>query len=284
VTPFREDGGVDVARFAAHAVTRLAAGCASVTAFGTTGEGPSIDTAGREQMLTALRDADIDMGRQLVACVCTSAVGDAVAQQQQAAAFGCRTLLLAPPFYFKAVNDAGLFAWFAPVLESAAANRQQAILYHIPSVTAVSLSADLIERLHQAYPDVVCGVKDSSGDWAYGQRLLQRFPSLMILIGDERRLAQAVRLGASGAISGLANFIPELLLPLVNEGRDDERVVELVNAVLQFPVTPAVKDLVARMSGDPAWRRVAPPLSSLAPADAATLSRAYDGIMAERCA
>jgi 4-hydroxy-tetrahydrodipicolinate synthase len=39
VTPFDKDGGVDLARLAAHARHVLSNGCDSVTLFGTTGEG-----------------------------------------------------------------------------------------------------------------------------------------------------------------------------------------------------------------------------------------------------
>ena len=42
-------------------------------------------------------------------------------------------------------------------------------------------------------------------------------------MGNEGHLAAAVRLGASGAISGLANFTPELVGRLVS-GVDDPRI------------------------------------------------------------
>jgi len=86
-------------------------------------------------------------------------------------------------------------------------------------------------------------------------------------------------MGASGAISGLANVVPEWMLPLANEGRDDARISSLVEEVLKYSVTPAVKELVARRTRDPAWRTVAPPLSSLKREDAQRLTAAFDSIM-----
>lgn len=126
-------------------------------------------------------------------------------------------------------------------------------MYNIPSVTQVALSIELIGRLAKAFPEVVVGVKDSSGDWNYTQQLLSASGNLAVLVGDERVLAAAIRLGADGAISGLANVCPHVLLPLVNEGRDDCRIVMIVNEVIRYPVTPAIKALVAHLTGDPEW-------------------------------
>ena len=49
-------------------------------------------------------------------------------------------MLLAPPFYFKGVDDEGLFRWFAGLIEALGGAARDLILYNIPSVTAVTLS------------------------------------------------------------------------------------------------------------------------------------------------
>lgn len=279
-TPFGSDDVVDVGRLAAHARSRLAAGCSSVTVFGTTGEGASLSDASRERTLHALRQGGIAMEERVVVGIAATSSDDAIAQARQAASFGCRTLLLAPPFYFKGVGEEGLARWFSIVLEAARHQGHQVILYHIPSVTMIPLSQSLIDRLKTQHDGVVVGVKDSSGDWSFARELLDRHRDLAILIGDERRLAEAVRMGAQGAISGLANFAPELLLPLVEAGRDDPRVAQIVDEILRYPVVPAVKELCAHLTGDGSWRTVAPPLEPLDRDQAARLSAAYDAVMA----
>src|SRR5690606_2914332 len=110
------------------------------------------------------------------------------------------------------------------------------------------------------FAGIVAGVKDSSGEWANTEALIKAHPDLAILIGDERSLAAGVRLGGQGAISGLANACPEALAPMALEGRDDRRIIRLVEEVLRLPVTPAVKALVAHRTGDPAWLRTRAPL------------------------
>ncbi len=280
-TPFRSTEALDFSRMAEHAKWCLSNGCTSVTLFGTTGEGASVGTSDREQVLGALAGAEID-GNDVVYCVAATSVHEALAQGRMALDFGCRGLLLTPPFYFKGVTDEGLFSWFASVLEKLGPAARGVILYNIPSVTQISLSVELIGRLKKQFPGVVTGVKDSSGDWEYTQRLLDSHRDLAILIGDERYLAEGVRRGGQGAISGLANVCPEILRPLATDGQGDERINRLVDHVLKHPVTPAVKALVAHRTGDGAWLNVRAPFVQLPTADAESLGSLYDDLFKGR--
>lgn len=282
-TPFLSNGAIDFPRLTKHARWCLESGCTSVTICGTTGEGASVGTSGREQIIGALAGAGIE-GRSVVVCIAASSVHEALVQARMAADFGSRGLLLPPPFYFKGVSDDGLFSWFSQVLEKLGAAARGVILYNIPSVTQVALSVDLIGRLKQAFPSAITGVKDSSGDWEYTQRLLAAHQDLAILIGDERYLAQGVRRGGQGAISGLANVCPQALLPLARDGQEDQRINGLVDEVLKYPVTPAVKALVAHRTGDPAWLNVRAPLLAITANDAARISAAYDRLFAAEAA
>jgi 4-hydroxy-tetrahydrodipicolinate synthase len=283
-TPFLPNGDVDNDRLTRHAQNCLREGCGSVTVFGTTGEGASFGMAERVNTITAFKDAGFDCRRALIGGVASAALDDSLDQSAMLFDADCRAVLLAPPFYFKGVSDDGLFAWFAALFEKLGGRARDIILYNIPSVTAVTLSVALIGRLRAAFPNVISGVKDSSGDWPYTQALLKAHSDLTILIGDERHLAHGVRLGAQGAISGLANVIAPRLLPLVREGRDDADIVRLVDELLKYPVTPAVKALVAHKAADQGWLRARPPLLALTPADVAALTGAYDAAFRDKAA
>jgi 4-hydroxy-tetrahydrodipicolinate synthase len=282
-TPFAPDAAIDLPRAVAQARWCLAEGCSSVTLFGTTGEGSSVGEADRAAVLAAFGAGGI-AGDRIVGAIAAASVADAVSQARLTLGVGCKALLLPPPFYFKGVSDDGLFAWYAAVFERLGAAARDVLLYNIPSVTAVPLSLELIGRLRDAFPGIIVGVKDSSGDWPYTQRLLAAHGDLAILIGDERYLAEGVRRGGEGAISGLANICPRLLLPLALDGRDDPRIAALVDDVLRYPVTPAVKVLVAHRTGDAGWRAVRPPLMPIGAGDAAALIRRYDALFAAAAA
>lgn len=282
--PVTAKGAVDLGRLAGHARWCLGTGCASVTAFGTTGEGASLGMSAREQVLGALIGAGLDPRRAIVGGVAASSMHNAILQTRLLMDADCRAVLLTPPFYFKGVTDDGLFAWFARVFEKLGPQARDVLLYNIPTVTAVPLSVELVGRLRTAFPQVVAGVKDSSGDFAYTERLLAAHGDLTILIGDERGLAAGVRLGGQGAISGLANVCPQELAAMIGEARDDPRILQLVDEVLRHPVVPAVKALVAHRTGDPAWLNVRPPLVALDAATAGKLGAACDAIFAARAA
>ena len=271
---------IDFTRLVAHAQRCLASGCSSVTVFGTTGEGASISLAEREQILAALAESGIGMN-QVIGGVTASSVGDAVAQARLVMERGCRAALVAPPFYFKDLTDDGLSNWFSRFCEKLDEERIKVILYHIPSVTATPLSVRLISRLRESFPRTIQGIKDSGSDWSYTEALLKSHNDLAILIGNERHLAAGVRLGASGAISGLANLLPEILLRIIETGRDDNRITSLATEILRFPVIPAIKVLLAYRDNNPAWATPRPPLVRLSKADATSLSLAFDRARSE---
>jgi 4-hydroxy-tetrahydrodipicolinate synthase len=277
-TPFLANDAIDYPRMALHARNCLGEGCSSVTVFGTTGEGASLGFSERVKTISAFKDAGIDAREAIIGGVTSVSLEDALAQTGLLMDADCRAVLLAPPFYFKAVSDDGLFAWFAGLFEKLGSQARDVILYNIPSVTAVELSVALIGRLRAAFPQAITGVKDSSGNWAYTRELLAAHSDITILIGDERHLAEGVRLGAQGAISGLANLVAPRLLPLALEGRADAEIVRLVEEVIKYPVIPAIKALVALKTRDEEWSRARAPLVTLPRSDAASLSSAYAAI------
>jgi len=280
-TPFTEERAIDLPRLVAHGLQSLADGCNSLTVFGTTGEGAMLGLNERQRALGALVGAGVDPQKQLVIGIAASSVEDAIAQGRAGLMLGCPSFLLAPPFYFKSPGDEGLFDWFAAVLQGLGPKASNVILYHIPQVTSVGLSVDLVGRLKKAFLGQVKGVKDSSGDWENTQALLKHHADLHILIGDERLLAKGMNLGASGTICGLANIAPDLMQGPVN-GIEEPRVAAMIEVVLPFAVTAAVKALVGHRRNDHlAWSRMRAPLRSLSEAECRKIFASIDAIRAQ---
>jgi 4-hydroxy-tetrahydrodipicolinate synthase len=259
VTPFRELGTPDLEALAFHAESTLTRGADGITLFGTTGEGASIGAIERQRCLDAIGELDIDADR-IVVGLCATSVEDLLAQARAADDRGIARFLLPPPFYYKGIDDASLFEWFANVF-TRLSTESETVLYHIPQVTEVPLSLDLVRRLRDAYPSQAVAVKDSSGDWKNTRALLDE-EGLAVLVGYERHLARATRLGCVGSISGLANVVPKRVRRVLDSGVADPELDVLVDAVTSIPVTPAVKVLVSVIYGDERWRRVRPPLAS----------------------
>lgn len=278
-TPFENGGRISLAKLTRHARWCLAEGCDSVTLFGTTGEGFSLNLNERRAVLEAFRQTGFDMRRQVCAGVMATSVEEAAVQAALVLDFGVKALLLAPPFYLKGVDDDGLFAWYSALFKALGDKARDVILYHLPFHTGVEITLDLIERLMTAFPSVIRGAKDSAGNWHHTEQLLARHGDIAILVGDERHLARAVRQGGQGSICGIANAEARLLRPMVYEGREEPRINRLVDIVLNLPVLPAVKGLVAHRTGDMSWLQVRPPLMPLTAKQFRTLAEQYDGIL-----
>ncbi len=260
-TPFDARGDVDWARLADHARALLDEGMAVVTAFGTTGEGVSIPMPARESLYDHLGAHGVPAGR-LVECIYGPAAADAGRHMRRALGYGVRGFLLTPPFYYKDPDDAAVAAWFAEALEAAGPAVRDVLLYNIPQLTGVKVGPGVVARLRSDFPGVVAGVKDSGGDFAHTEQLLAEHRDLAILVGHEGQLARAVRLGACGSISGMANLAPKLVARLV-AGEDEPAIDEALRRILALPVIPAIKAALAALSGDERWRAVKPPLTAI---------------------
>jgi 4-hydroxy-tetrahydrodipicolinate synthase len=263
-TPFLDSGAIDSERLIAHARRVMIEGADSVTLFGTTGEGFAIGPAERAPVFAAFKQAGFDFRRHVGAAVMATTVEEAAVQAKQALDLDCRHVLLAPPLYIKGVTDDGLFHWHSQLFTALGTQCRDMIVYNLPSQTAVTISHELVTRLRQAHPGVIIGVKDSSGNWPYTERMLREHGDIAILIGDERHLARAVRGGGQGSICGLANTEAGRLRKMVHDGTDDPVISALVDAVVSFPVLQTVKALIADKTGDASWNRVRAPISPLA--------------------
>jgi 4-hydroxy-tetrahydrodipicolinate synthase len=279
LTPLDAKLDVDHARFAAHAHTLLAAGCGGVTPFGTTGEGPSFSVDERRAAVDALLASGVPAANILISVSC-AALPDVLALTRHALAAGAHGCLMMPPFFLKGVPDEGVVDAYRYVIEGAANPRLRLYLYHIPQVSGVALSHDVIRTLWRLYPQTIAGIKDSGCTLRDSLALADAFmPGLPVYLGHEADLPALGRRGSTGAVSGLANFVPRLVRRLVLEpdapgaATDLARVRALLEVFRDYSLTPALKATMASSAGDPAWLRVRPPLRALGAGEFAALER-----------
>lgn len=179
LTPMLDDLSPDHEALAAHSRWLLDSGCHGIALLGTTGEASSFTLTERMELLDRLVDAGIEPHRLLVGTGCCAA-GDAVKLTRHATSRDVAGALMLPPFYYKEVTDEGLFAFFARVIEEVNDPRLKIYLYHFPRMSGVPVTSGLIERLLSAYPGVVAGLKDSSGDLDHMRGLCRAFPGLRV--------------------------------------------------------------------------------------------------------
>ena len=274
LTPFTASGGVDAGRLVSHARWLMQNGCTSLAPFGTTSEGNSIGLSERKVLLISLLAAGIDPGHLMPGTGLCS-IPDTVDLTRHAVDLGCGGVLMLPPFYYKGVSDEGLYAYVSQVIERVADTRLRIYLYHIPPVAQVGFSLPLIKRLRTAFPEIVVGLKDSSGDWAHTKSLIEALPGFAVYSGSEASLLANIRSGGAGCISASANVNAAMLRRIAETATTPEadaiqaKATAIRKEIQSNPMIPFLKALMADASKDAGWRATRPPLEPMPAAAAA---------------
>jgi dihydrodipicolinate synthase/N-acetylneuraminate lyase len=232
VTPLTDRDTLDVAGLECLTEHVLSGGVHGLFLLGTTGEGPSLSQR--------LKTEVVERGCRLVAGRVPVMVGvtdpsfvDALTLARRASDVGADAVVIAPPYYLPLSQPelAGYVERFAT------ASPLPVLLYHIPSLTGVGFAPETIRRLLDT-PKVI-GLKDSGRDMTY-QHTVRSIVSdrhdFSLLVGPEELLAEAVLLGAHGAMCGGANMVPHLYVDLYHGARagDLPRVRELHDRIIKI--------------------------------------------------
>jgi 4-hydroxy-tetrahydrodipicolinate synthase len=275
VTPFSEDLAPDPERLVAHCRWLLSQNC-GLAIFGTNSEANSLSVDERLRLLDAVVAAGLDPGRMMPGTGCCSIV-DSARLTSHAVSHGAGGVLMLAPFYYKNVSDEGLYRNFAEVIERVGDDRLRVYLYHFPQMSAVPFSLELVQRLVRDFPGIVVGMKDSSGDRARIQAVLEALPGFGYFVGSEMLLLENLRAGGVGCISATANVNPAAIARLCDGYRSDEAeamqaALDAVRGAVQaFPLIPALKTILSHYRHDPDWNRLRPPLVELGPKEGGEL-------------
>ena len=268
ITPFDAQLKPDHDRFLAHC-RWLVSQNAGLAVFGTNSEANSLSVNEKLALLDTLFDSDIDAA-MLMPGTGSCALPEAVRLTRAAVEGGCGGVLMLPPFYYKGVSDDGLFAFYAELIEQIADQRLQIYLYHIPPMTQVPLSLALIDRLVNAYPANIAGIKDSSGDWDNTLALNEAgWPDFRVFCGSESFLLRNMNNGGAGCISATANVNPGPIHELFTnydsgQAEEQQQRLDEIRAIFQSrPMIAALKAANGLARHDPDWFRVRPPLTAL---------------------
>ena len=272
LTPLNDDLSPNHAAWLDHSRDLMAQGCTGLAVLGTTSEANSFSLSERLAMLDALGESDVDSELSVPGVGCC-ALPDTVELCRKALEIGAAGVLMLPPFYYKPASDDGLFAAYSEIIQRVGDSKLKILLYHIPQNTGVPITLPLIEKLVTAYPDTVVGIKDSAGDFANMQAMVANFPDFNVFSGSDAYLLDILRIGGAGSITACNNISAcESAAVLANWQGDDADTYQTALSAIRlatqkFPLVEALKEAMARKTGDAAWRTLRPPLQ---PLDAAT--------------
>ncbi|MCO8124004.1 dihydrodipicolinate synthase family protein [Stieleria sp. TO1_6] len=208
VTPLRARDALDhdgLQRLLDHVIE---GGVGGVFILGTTGEAPSLGYRLRREMIT--ESVRIVAGRvPVLVGVTDTAFVESVALAEHAAECGADAAVLTTPYYFP-VGQTELTRYVQNIVPQIPL---PLMLYNMPGLTKVWFEIETLRVLAEL-PSII-GVKDSSGDLDYFQRvcdLKSVRPDWSILIGPEAKLPEAIAMGADGGVNGGANVMPQVFV------------------------------------------------------------------------
>jgi 4-hydroxy-tetrahydrodipicolinate synthase len=205
VTPFRDDGAIDLPAFEKLVAWQIDSGIDGLVPCGTTGEGATLRP--EEQVLVIETTVRIARGRVPVLAGCgTNDTRTTILGAERAAKAGANGLLVVTPYYNKP-NRSGMLAHFAAI---AAAVRLPIVAYNVPGRTGQNLGVE--QTLSLAEIAGVVGVKEAAGNLEQLAAIVAGRPAgFAVLTGDDTLALPAVALGADGVISVVSNEAPGLM-------------------------------------------------------------------------
>lgn len=282
LTPFHSDFTLAQDAFARHVHWLLANGCDGALLFGTTGEGLSLTVDERVKGLNTLLASDLPAERLLVGAGAL-ALPDAVQLTRDATAQGVGGVLVLPPFHFRQIRSEGVLRFYDQLIQRVGDDDLRLYFYHFPELSGVPIPFNVIQRLQDAYPRQIAGIKDSSGEWDHTEALCRSFPDLQVFAGTERLLLPVLNAGGAGCISATANVTAALAAQILTDWREDtdpestqEELTALRTAFAPVPTIPALKHLLAQRYRDSDWSTVRPPLTPLTEEETTTVNEIAD--------
>jgi 4-hydroxy-tetrahydrodipicolinate synthase len=209
VTPFDDDGRLDLDGAAALARHLVDNGSDGLVVAGTTGEGPVLS----DQELIDLWRAVVDaVTVPVVAGTGTNDTAHSMALTRAAEDAGVQGVLVVTPYYNRP-SQAGLAAHFRAV---AATTELPVLLYDIPVRSGRRIATDLLIELGSTVGNIV-GVKDATADPVAAARVVAETPDHFELYsGDDAMTLPLLAVGGVGIISVAAHWAGSLFVEMIS--------------------------------------------------------------------
>jgi len=193
VTPFSEDGSVDVDSFRDLATYLVDNGSDGIVVCGTTGESPTLSDKEKLLLFAAARDA-VGERASVIAGTGTYDMAHSVHLTKQAATLGVDGVLVVTPYYNKPPQRA-IVKHFEAI---AAASDLPIIAYNIPARVVINIEPITISRLAEI--DTIVAVKQAHDDLDEA-RFIAEQTRLLLYSGDDPNTRAFLGLGARGVVS-----------------------------------------------------------------------------------
>jgi 1-pyrroline-4-hydroxy-2-carboxylate deaminase len=216
-TAFDKNLGVDHGFLAEHCRWLLDNGCTGIVALGSLGEGATLSFDEKLEILRTCVRA-VERRGPVVASISALSTSEALSIAKAAADLGCDALMVLPPYVYQG-DWREMKTHVAAVFN---ATPLSCMLYNNPVAYGTDFLPEQIQELAAEYENFEA-VKESSTDArrvSAIRALLDR--RLEISVGVDDAVLEAIGVGATGWVAGLANALPRESVDLFQHGINGE--------------------------------------------------------------
>jgi 4-hydroxy-tetrahydrodipicolinate synthase len=212
VSPFNQQGELDLASFKRILEDQRDAGVAGVIPCGTTGESPTLTLDEKKKLIELSIQTLKGSGVKVLAGTGSNDTAETVAFSRWASDQGADGLLIVTPYYNKP-SQAGLEAHFRAVADAV---KCPVMLYNVPGRSVVSLTAETITLLAR-HPRIT-SIKEASSNVAFASEILDQLKtaglSMTVLSGDDAAFLPLLSIGSHGVVSVSSNLFPRAMVQI----------------------------------------------------------------------
>ena len=283
ITPLRPDFSLDIAHTERLIEYLIDGGVHGIFILGTTGEFAGLSSAVKSDLIQ-ITCQQVKGRVPILVGVTDCSFTESVDLAAIAHKYGAEAVVVAPPFYMN-IGQAELIHYYQKLAEVV---ELPLFLYDMPSHAKISIEVETAVKLSK-HPNII-GIKDSSGKIENFQALCEAFkqqPEFKIFVGPEEFLAETLKIGGDGGVTGGANLFPKLYVALYEafEKKEydavkkfQETILFLSNNLYQHGTYQSsyLKGLKAAMSFEGLCEdNFAPPLFSYTPSEKSILSSKF---------
>jgi 4-hydroxy-tetrahydrodipicolinate synthase len=214
VTPFDDDGRVDVARFRELASYLVDNGSDGIVVTGTTGESPTLSDEERFELYEAAVD-EVGGRATVIAGTGTYSTAHSIHLTERTHELGVDGFLVVTPYYNRPPVR-GIVEHFKAI---AAVSDKPIVAYNIPARVVLNLEPETIVQLAEI--PTVRAVKQANDDLEQAQRILAE-TDLDLYAGDDALILPFLELGGTGGVCVHTHVVGPQVKEMIRLFRDGD--------------------------------------------------------------
>ena len=213
ITPFKEDGSVDVLALKKVVAHTIEGGIDYLVVLGTTAESVTLTKDEKRLVMRTVEEANAGVLPLVIGIGGNNTLG--LVEELQTLDLSAYTAALSVSPYYNRPTQEGIFQHFKALSQ---ASPLPIIVYNVPGRTGSNMLPETVVRLAKSFENIVA-VKEACGDMQQVLELISKRPKgFLVLSGDDITALPTIVAGGDGVISVIGQGLPVEFSKMVHEG------------------------------------------------------------------